>query len=292
MLYDGFLPGLFRNVSGTSQQPMIEQKTLFTNLHITGCCACLSRAQFPIIFRFCELRFVMANNTTAYNSSLPSEASSPQFQCLKPMDITASTMNAISFLINIFHLIVITCLESLKGTQYRHILINISLADMINTLVMAVFYSCYDFFIYIFEYADEASALRIPINTLVLFVNYVGYHVFLVASIQKYLAICKPISYQSSPFVKRLPIVFVLAWIYVFLLNLVFPLMEMLASILLSREDKTRMAQAVLLSIPPNIITGVLLVKVYRAMKVRQQTRKTMNATSVDKPKGIRVSCI
>ena len=228
----------------------------------------------------------MANNTTAYNSALPSEAPSLQFQCLKPLDVVASTMNAISYLINIFHLIVITRLESLKGTQYRTILINISLADLVNTLTMAVFYSCYDFFISIFDYVDTEPALRIPINTLVLFANYIGYHVFFVASIQKYLAICKPISYQSSPFVKRLPVVFTLAWIYVLLLNLVFPVMETLSPILLSLTGEFRMAQAVLLSIPPNIITGVLLVKVYRAMKVRQRVRKTMNITNVAQAKG------
>ena len=228
----------------------------------------------------------MANSTTAYNSSLPSEGLSPQFRCLGPMDITASTMNAISFIINIFHLIVITRLESLKGTQYRHILINISLADLVNTLMMAVFYSCYDFFIYIFDYVDAEPALRVPVNTLVLFANYIGYHVFLVASIQKYLAICKPTSYQSSPFIKRLPVVFALAWIYVLLLNLVFPVMEALAPSLLLWADKIRMAQAVLLSIPPNIITGVLLFKVNRALKVRKRVRKTMNVTNVAQAKG------
>ena len=228
----------------------------------------------------------MAQNVTADNSSLPSETPSLQFQCLKPMDVTILTMNTISFLINIFHLSVITRLESLKGTQYRTILINISLADMTNTLIVAIFNSCDDFFIYHFNYVAAEPALRIPINTLMLFANYIGYHVFMVASIQKYLAICKPISYQLSPFVKRLPVVFAIAWIYVLLLNLLFPVMEILAPVLWSQTEEIRMIQTVLLSIPPNLLTGVLLIKVYRAMKVRQHVRKAMMTTNAAQAKG------
>ena len=57
------------------------------------------------------------------------------------------TMNAISFLIDIFHLSVITHPESLKRMQYHTILINIFLADVSNTLIVRVFHSCYDFFL-------------------------------------------------------------------------------------------------------------------------------------------------
>ena len=228
----------------------------------------------------------MAQNITADNSSLPSETPSLQFQCLKPMDVTVLTMNAISFLINIFHLSVATRLESLKGMQYRTILINISLADMTNTLSMAVFNSCYDFFLFNFNYVAAEPALGITINTLMSFTNYIGYHVFLVASIQKYLAICRPMSYQSSPFVKRLPIVFALAWIYVLLLNLVFPVMETLAPFLWPWTEEIRMVQTVLLSIPPNLLTALLLVKVHRAMKVRQRVRKATKTTNAAEAKG------
>ena len=222
----------------------------------------------------------MAENITADNSSLPSETPSLEFQCLGPMDLTVVTINAISFLINIFHLSVITRLESLKGTQYRTILINISLADMTNTLIVAVFNSCYDLFIYNFNHVTAEPALRIPINTLMSFANYIGYHVFLVASIQQYLAICRPISYQLSSFVERLPVVFALAWIYVLLLSLIFFAMETLAPFLWPWIGPIRLAKIVLLSIPPNVVTGILLVKVYRAMQVRKCARKAMNTTN------------
>ena len=228
----------------------------------------------------------MAQNITADNSSLPSETQSLQFQCLGPIDVTVLTMNAISLLVNIFHLSVITRLETLKGTQYRIILINISLADMANTLIVAVFDSCYNFFLFNFNHVAAEPAPSIPINLFMASSNYIGYYVFLVASIQKYLAICKPISYQSSSFVKRLPVVFALAWIYVLLLNLAFPVMETLAPFLRSWTGEIRMIQTVLISIPPNLLTAVLLIKVYRAMKVRKRVRKAMKTTKFVQAKG------
>ena len=159
----------------------------------------------------------MDYNTTAYNSSVKSRVGIQDFQCLKPLDITVATINVLSFLINLFHLSVIASLESLKGTRYRYILINISLSDMANTLVVAAFYSCYDFFLH--NYVAGEPALRIPISTMMASVNYISYYVFLVVSILKYLAICRPISYRSSSFIKRLPVAFALGRMYVFWLT-------------------------------------------------------------------------
>ena len=227
---------------------------------------------------------MMANNATAYNSSLPSEALSLQFQCFKPMDVTVATMNTISFLINIFHLSVITRLETLKGTQYRTILINISLADLVNTLMVAVLYPCYDFSL--FTILAGKPAMKIVINVVVNTANYIGYHIFLVASIQKYLAICRPTTYQSSPFVKRLPLVFAMAWIYVFLANTLFSLMKTLSPLLWLQSAHFRIVQIGFFSIPPNLITSILLIKVYRAMKVRKRKRQTMNARAVAQEKA------
>mgnify|MGYP001794085694 CR=1 FL=1 len=221
----------------------------------------------------------MANNTTTYSSSLPSEVERLPFQCLKPLDITVTMMNVISFLINIFHLSVITRLESLKGMQYRTILINISLADMTNTLIVGVFHSCYDFFFY--NFAAGEPVLKIPINVMMASANYIGYYVFLVASVQKYLAICRPISYQSSSLIKRLPIAFVVAWMYVFVVTFSLAVTEDLFS--WSEMEGFRIDRMVLLSIPPNLITGVLLAKVYRAMKAQKRVRKAMDATRVNR---------
>ena len=226
----------------------------------------------------------MDYNTTVSNSSLPSEARRQEFVCNDPLDITVATINTISFLINLFHLSVITRLESLKGTRYRHILINISLADMANTLIVTVFHSCYDFFL--FNYVAGEPALRLPINSLMNSTNYISYYVFLVASIQKYLAICRPINYQSSFFVKRLPIAFVLAWIYVFSINISFSSFETLSSFPWAKTEEFGIAKMVFLSVPPNVITGVLLIAVYRAMMLRNRAKKARNQVNDTRADG------
>ena len=223
----------------------------------------------------------MNHSTTAYNSSLPLATPSPQSECINPLHLTVAAINTISFFINIFHLAVITRLDSLKGTQYRLILINISLSDMANTLVVAVFYSCHNVFLK--NFLDGEPALKIPIDTMMTSANYIGYHVFLVASIQKYLAICKPIAYRTSSFVNRLPAPFALSWTYIVLVNLSFCLGEVLFSG--SQKEKFQVIRTVLLSIPPNVLTGILLTKVCQAMKVRSRVkavRKKLNAPKVN----------
>ena len=154
-----------------------------------------------------------SNTTAAANSSLGSNVESTAPICFKPLDGIIAVMSLISLLVNILHLFVLSRLQSLKGTKYRYILYNISCADIVNTISVAYMYSCYDthFVIYM---AGELS-IRIPVNVLMSLGNYIAFFVFMVASTEKYLAICKPYSYQSSIIVKRLPVVFAMAWLFV-----------------------------------------------------------------------------
>ena len=93
-----------------------------------------------------------SNTTAAANSLLDLDGESTTPVCLKPFDGAIAVMNMISLLVNIFHLIVLSRLQSLKGTKYRYVLYNISLADIVNTGIMAYWYSCRDanFTIYTF----------------------------------------------------------------------------------------------------------------------------------------------
>ena len=65
-------------------------------------------------------------------------------------------INVISFVINSFHLCIISRLSALKGTKYRCVLINIALADITNTIGMTIFFSCNEFFLvsYTHEYQN------------------------------------------------------------------------------------------------------------------------------------------
>ena len=135
----------------------------------------------------------MSENTTNVNSSLLGDIGSERFECVKPLETFTVTINLISFVINSFHLCTVSRLETLKGTKYRCILINVILADITNTIGMAIFYSCNEFILV--NYMRGAPELRIPISMMMFISNYISFHVFLVASIEKYLAICKPFSY-------------------------------------------------------------------------------------------------
>lgn len=204
-------------------------------------------------------------NTTDLNISLDSGHSFDGFQCLAPLELFNLVMNIFSLLINIFHLSIISSLKSLKGMRYRCVLINISLADITNVISIGIFYSCYSFFI--FNMVKGEPIVGIPIDIGVKFSNYISFHVFVVASMQKYLAICRPHKYQSYFIIKRMPAVFALTWLYLLLMTTSFSLMSSLTLFSWVETTEFEMFQLSLISILPNLISIILLTQVYREMK-------------------------
>ena len=189
-------------------------------------------------------------------------------------------VDMVSLLINSFHLFIILRLEALKGTKYRCVLINIALTDIVTSITSAMFYSCHDFFI--FNYALGEPELRIPIMVMILPSNYVSFHVFLVASMEKYLAICKPFSYQSSVLVRWLPLSFVIVWLYIFSLGTTVAVINVLNLIPgISNLGMTVFRTAVF-AVAPNLVSGTLLVKVYKELK-RMRNRSEISAQDSEK---------
>ena len=223
----------------------------------------------------------MVQNFTSTNTSVLSGVE--RFQCAGPLDIFTVIVNVISFLINSLHLCIISQLEALKGTQYRFVLMNIALADIVIGIVSVMFFSCYDFFI--FNYAAGEPELRIPLMIVIIFLNYISFHVFLVASIEKYVAICKPFSYQSSMIVTRLPVVFAIVWLYIFTSGTVTTVIEVLD--LIPWLDDLGMAafRTTIFAIIPNLLSAILLIKVYGELK-RMRSRSQNSAEDNDKRKA------
>ena len=215
----------------------------------------------------------MAQNNTSSNASAP--GSSDGFQCFRPVESFTVTMNVISLLINSFHLCIISRLETLKGTKYRCVLINIVLADITNTMAMALFYSCYDFVLA--NYMHGEPEVRIPMSVSILISNYISFHVFLVASMEKYLAICKPFSYQSSVLVKWLPLNFVIVWLYVFSLGTIVSLINVLNLIPGMGNLENTVLRTAVFAVAPNLVSSTLLVKVYKEVK-RIRNRSEISA--------------
>ena len=207
----------------------------------------------------------MALNATDINTSLDSGVVFGGHQCFAPLETFNFSVNIISLLVNIFHLSVISSLESLKRTRYHCVLINISLADITNVISVAIFYSCYSF-IY-FNYRVGEPILKVPLTFELTFGNYISYSVFVVASVQKYLAICRPHNYQSSFLIRRMPAVFVMAWLYVLCVTLSYSVITSLNSSPWVKTAEFTMIQLSLLAAVPNLISIILLTKVYRAMR-------------------------
>ena len=207
----------------------------------------------------------MSMNTTAANSSLGSDMESTTPACFKPLDGAIAVTNIISFLVNLFHLIVLSRLQSLRGTKYRNILYNISLADIVNTISVASLYSCYDTNLFTFM-ARELST-RIPLNVFVGLGNYIAFFVFMVASAEKYLAICKPYSYQSSIIVRRLPVMFAMAWLFVLTASIILIIALTQSAAPWVRGWQWTVLSLTIMVIIPNTVTIILLTNVGRELK-------------------------
>ena len=222
----------------------------------------------------------MSQNTITANSSLLDDVGGGRFKCSTPLETFTVTINVISFVINSFHLCIISRLEALRGTKYRCVLINVVLADITNTIGMAIFYSCHEFLLV--SYTNGAPELRIPISFMLFISNYISFHVFLVASVEKYLAICKPFSYQSSALIRRLPLNFVIVWLYILSLGTIVSLVNSLNLIPgIGNLEITAFGTAAF-AVAPNLVSGTLLVKVYKELK-RMRNRSEISAQNDEK---------
>ena len=222
----------------------------------------------------------MSQNTTSANSSLLGDVGGGKFECVKPLETFTATINLISFVINSFHLGIISRLEALKGMKYRCVLINVALADITNTIGAAILYSCNEFFL--LSYTHGVPELRILISFIMFVSTYISFHVFLVASLEKYLAICKPFGYQSSVLVRWLPLSFVIIWLYIFSLGMIFPLIDALNVIPgISNLEITSFGTATF-AVAPNLVSSILLIKVYKELK-RMGNRSEVSAQDSEK---------
>ena len=174
-------------------------------------------------------------------------------------------INVISLLINSFHLCIISRLEALKGAKYRCVLINVVLADITNTIGATIFHSCNE--LLLASYMRGAPELRIPISIMMFVSNYISFHVFLVASVEKYLAICKPFSYQSSVLIRWLPLNFVVVWLYIFSLCIILSLINVLNVIPGISNVEVTAFETATFAVATNLVSGTLVIKIYKELK-------------------------
>lgn len=224
----------------------------------------------------------MAQNILSTGAPFLGDLGNITIRCSQPLDIFTMAVNGISFLINCFHLFIIVRLETLKGTKYRCVLINIALSDMVNTIVTATLFTCYDYFAFIFGYGEPK--LRIPVMICVILSNYISFQVFVVASTEKFLVICRPFTYQSSALVRRLSLNFVIVRLYMFSLCTIVTLIETLNVIAWRRTPVMAVLQTVVFAIVPNLLSSTLLIKVYR--ELRRMMSQSQNSAVNEKTRA------
>ena len=225
----------------------------------------------------------MADNTTSSNASLLVNNGRERMECSNPLEVLIAVVNVMALVINCFHLWIISRLRALKGTQYRCVLISLSLADIVHNAYVVAFYGCYAFFMT--NFARGEPKLRIPIALTLFTRNYISFHVFALASMEKYLAICKPFSYESSAIVRRLPVNFVVAWLYVFSLSTVFAIVDALNLIPWMTSVRMTVLRTSVLAIAPSLLSGALLIKVYKELR-RMRIRSQNSSEDSDKTKA------
>ena len=151
---------------------------------------------------------MMLNNTNGTTDS----KEEINFGCYSNWGVSIATISAVTLVMNIFHLIIIIRMRKLKGRPYRLILVHITLADIGSSLFLLAFYSCLPGY-----YRISRFLYRFPfIRDVVLWPSYTSHWIFLVAGIEQYYGICRPLLYETANFVQKLSPILVLTWMLTF----------------------------------------------------------------------------
>ena len=213
---------------------------------------------------------MVSNASQSGNASVPED--SDHFKCNSPLDNMVLSCSSVAMLVNMAHLFIIMRIKILKGLAYRHVLINITLADILTCGSMAGFFTCFNDLMP--ARAKGEPVKRIPLAIMINMSNYISYYIFLAGSVEKYIAICKPFKYHSSVFIERLPTMFGLAWLFTFLLAIIRAITVVLSPSNFISNPMFQLGTLVIISLTTASITIYLLSKVYLEMR-RMQNRST-----------------
>ena len=150
----------------------------------------------------------MSNNTTA----TASDDGAKSINCYNDWGISIATLNAISLLVKIAHLVILARMAALKGRPYKWIFVHVCLADIGSGLLLLMVYSCLEGYYYVMMLTAKFPIIYI----LIALPLYASNWTFLVAGIEQYYSICKPLAYESSTFVSKLSVILILMWVLSF----------------------------------------------------------------------------
>ena len=205
----------------------------------------------------------MANNTT----TAASDNGVKLINCYNDLGIGITTLNAISLLVNICHLLILARMAALKGRPYKWILVHICVADIGSALVLIMVYSCLEGFVYVAmltaEFPFTGYLVHLPI--------YASNWIFLVAGIEQYYSICKPLAYESSTFVSKLSVILILMWVLSFCWLILHLIIVCFATSSLEATTAAHAMLSIAAFIPLALAAVPLIFVVKELMKMRQK---------------------
>ena len=200
------------------------------------------------------------------------------FVCYTRWGFALSLTYGMGLMLNIFHLVVLLKLPSLRRTSNQAVLVHITLSDIAIAVTRMVYYVCFPYF---FHLSHESTPANHVIGQSILeSTNLIGYFVFLFGSVEKFYAFCQPLRYRSSTVVGNLHVCLSLSWIFVLAVTII---EVYIGATLMPSAFLTNMWKlGVIIALPfiPSALSAAMLVKVYREVNsIKVHDTRTARST-------------
>lgn len=150
------------------------------------------------------------NGTTTVRESIKLCAKSTRNMSSPHGDTILMVLNALSITVNILHIVILTSMQRIKEYPHVKIFINIAFADILTSASFLVRVSVRDFSIFFQHDPIWVYIYDVTLN----FVPLVRCLLLTLATIERYIAVCRPITYHTSIVISRLTMWLTLLWIF------------------------------------------------------------------------------
>lgn len=121
-------------------------------------------------------------------------------------------VNIFCLLVNCFHVLVLSQLKVLNRDSYRSVLYHISIADMCNSVAMSVRIFVKDYRVFTEQPVEFTIFYDVVLDSAV----FLRYNILAGASVERFIAVCRPLSYGSSWYINNIHNSLAVFWFYTF----------------------------------------------------------------------------
>ena len=185
-----------------------------------------------------------------------------QVVCYTPWGFAVSLTYGMGLILNVLHLVVLLKLPSLRKTSNRTVLVHITLSDIAIAVTRMVHFGCFPYFFHVFNKSTLVD--HIIGHSILESTCLIGYFVFFFGSVKKFYAFCRPLMYQSSTVVGKLPACLSLSWIFVLLVTVIAVYTGAILMPSSFLRNMWKLGIIVALPFIPAPLSAAMLVKIYR----------------------------